>query len=600
MIFSSGVLTLVAFGAMIFIHELGHFLAAKRVGVRVEKFYLGFDFWGLKLLKFNYKGTEYGIGVFPLGGYVKMAGQEDFGKANLQGKPDEFTSKTVWERAQILVAGVVFNFISAFLFSALALYMGYRLVAPVVGEVDTGSAAWSAGLKTGDKVISYDGYPISSFDSLVTEVALGGAAHTVDIVVEREGHTLTIPLKPKLELMDFPSIGVERPLSMQVMGVIENSAAEKAGIKPGDVIRKIQGESLLNWNDISPKVNRLAHAGTHEQNVELERAGQKMTVTIKPEVQKAPLLGFRPSLGRQVQKVQPQSPLALAGVEAGMNLVSVNGIEVNDIVSVDEKQWDDASELSLVFSTTDQPLKVTFKGTWDELSVMMFFGYVEKIEKVVVSRVEKNSEAELMGLKAGDHITALHVEGQNSMVAPKWLDLAKAISAALGKKVELDVQRGTQMLTLKGEVREKETEHYSLGLIPDALAAQADFSTVLILPFSMLRQTYKGLLSLVTGKVALKNISGTVGILKATYMVASVGLPHLFYLMALLSVNLAFLNILPIPVLDGGHLLFCLVEWIKGSPVNENIMEKIQYVGFAILMSLFVFSTWNDLTQHVF
>ena len=86
---SAALMTLIGFGLIIFIHEFGHYLAAKRVGVRVDKFYLGFDFWNLRICKFNYKNTEYGIGIFPLGGYVKLAGQDDFGKAKVNGKPDE-------------------------------------------------------------------------------------------------------------------------------------------------------------------------------------------------------------------------------------------------------------------------------------------------------------------------------------------------------------------------------------------------------------------------------------------------------------------------------------------------------------------------------
>jgi regulator of sigma E protease len=122
-------------------------------------------------------------------------------------------------------------------------------------------------------------------------------------------------------------------------------------------------------------------------------------------------------------------------------------------------------------------------------------------------------------------------------------------------------------------------------------------STTLWWPFHMLRQTYKGLLSFVTGKLSAKNLSGPIGILSITYEVASIGIPYLLYLMALLSINIAFLNILPIPLLDGGHIFFCLIEWIKGSPVSEELMLRFQYVGIALLLAMFSFATWNDLMR---
>jgi regulator of sigma E protease len=178
--------------------------------------------------------------------------------------------------------------------------------------------------------------------------------------------------------------------------------------------------------------------------------------------------------------------------------------------------------------------------------------------------------------------------------------LRSAIASAEDKTVTLGVQRGAEHLTLSAKVEKQPTGRKILGVLPDMKLAETSFSAALMWPFHMLRQTYKGVMSLVTGKVPLKHISGPVGILQVTYRVAEVGLAHLVYLMALLSINLAFLNILPIPVLDGGHLMFCLIEWLKGSPVSEQVMEKFQYAGFVMLMSLFVFATWNDFTNRLF
>ena len=142
------------FGAVIFIHEFGHFLLARRNGVFVEKFAIGFDFFGAKLATWHRGGTEYVVGAFPVGGYVKMKGQHDMPgdeeEANLD--QDSFQKKTVWQRTQIISAGVVANFLSAFVFCYLALVFGYHAFPPEVGQVSFEEL--EAGLEPGDQIVS--------------------------------------------------------------------------------------------------------------------------------------------------------------------------------------------------------------------------------------------------------------------------------------------------------------------------------------------------------------------------------------------------------------------------------------------------------------
>lgn len=590
----SAILTLFAFGAMIFIHELGHYLAAIRVGVRVEKFYLGFDFWGMKLFKFHHKGTEYGIGIFPLGGYVKMAGQEDMGKAKVTGSPDEFTSKNVWERSQILVAGVVFNFVSAFIFSGLALYLGYRLISPEIGGVLPGGPAWKAGLVKGDRVLSYDGVPTTSFESLRTEVALGGYGEKVSVKIEREGEVKKLWIQPSMGPMDMPSIGIEPQRSLRVLKVIREYPAYEAGLRPGDTLKSVNGVPLDRWEELSPLIQSLADT---QKNVKVSflRDGGEQDVSIPLIKEKRPLLGVRPQLGRQVLDVHPGSDLFKNGVRKGMVLQTINGHDFVDILSLDEK----LNIHSLGFKSLQNKLELKFNGTLKDIFDVLYFGDVMDLKKVILSEVSTGSTAEEMGLQVGDEILNLNIEGLPEINGPSWLDLLNAVSKASGKKCELLVKRDELELKLQTKIAEAGTGRVVLGLMPDYEEAKATASTALLWPFHMLRQTYKGMLSLVTGKVDLKHVSGPVGILKVTYLTAEAGLSKLVYLMALLSINLAFLNILPLPVLDGGHLLFCLIEWIKGSPVSEAVMEKAQMAGLAMLLTLFLFATWNDLFQHI-
>jgi len=160
-------------GVLVFFHELGHFLAAKSVGVRVEKFYLGFNFFGLGWKKM-YKGTEYGIGLFPLGGYVKVAGVIDESMdAEFTGGPDEFRSKNTLQKIWIMSAGVIMNFLLAILiFSHLTYHNGINEADPraIVGQVLQKYPAEILGLQEGDEIISINGVQISDWEEMTVEI----------------------------------------------------------------------------------------------------------------------------------------------------------------------------------------------------------------------------------------------------------------------------------------------------------------------------------------------------------------------------------------------------------------------------------------------
>ena len=160
-------------GVVVFIHELGHFLAAKSIGVRVEKFYLGFNFFGLGW-KINYKGTEYGIGLFPLGGFVKVAGIIDESmETNFSGAPDEFRSKNTLGKIWIMSAGVIMNFLLAiFIISHLTYHNGINDPDPnaVIGQIIPDYPAESLGLKEGDQILSINGIQIDSWEDMTREI----------------------------------------------------------------------------------------------------------------------------------------------------------------------------------------------------------------------------------------------------------------------------------------------------------------------------------------------------------------------------------------------------------------------------------------------
>src|SRR2546425_216968 len=168
-------MTILAFafvlGVLVFVHELGHFLAAKRVGIRVLKFQLGFN---PTILSFRYGETEYSIGALPLGGYVKMAGENP--DEARTGRADEFLSKTKWERFQVLIMGPIMNLLLAFVLTAVVLYQGAEIAAyedqpPVVGALATGSPAARADFQRGDRIVSVADHRVDTWEQFYLAVA---------------------------------------------------------------------------------------------------------------------------------------------------------------------------------------------------------------------------------------------------------------------------------------------------------------------------------------------------------------------------------------------------------------------------------------------
>jgi len=215
------ILTILSFifviGVLVFVHELGHFLAAKSVGVRVEKFYLGFNFWGLGWKKI-YKGTEYGIGLFPMGGYVKVAGMIDESMdVETTGAPDEFKSKNMFQKIWIMSAGVIMNFLLAVLiFSHLTYHNGIDDPDPraIIGDVYPEFPADSLGLKAGDEILSIDEISIANWEAMTKQIQ-SKPEQKIKITwlrngIENHGNVITKsnPQLVKDELIDMGMIGI--------------------------------------------------------------------------------------------------------------------------------------------------------------------------------------------------------------------------------------------------------------------------------------------------------------------------------------------------------------------------------------------------------
>ena len=269
-------------GVLVFVHELGHFLVARRHGVRCLTFSLGF---GPKLLQTKRGDTVYCISAIPLGGYVKMAGESPDDQR--EGKDDEFLSKTKWQRFQILIAGPTMNIILAVVITTVVLYQGAQVPVfedrpPVVGSVAEAAPAAAAGIRPGDRILSVAGRAVDTWKELVNAV-VPYADREIDVVLRRDSGVRTVQVTPVARTAyDLGDLGVGPDVSPQVIAVSSttSSAAQEAGMLVGDVIEAVEGrevtiESLIETINASPD---------RPLTLRIRRDGARQDIVVTPQL----------------------------------------------------------------------------------------------------------------------------------------------------------------------------------------------------------------------------------------------------------------------------------------------------------------------------
>ncbi|MEJ5056320.1 RIP metalloprotease RseP [Sphingobacterium sp. MYb382] len=281
---------------LIILHELGHFLAARAFGIKVEKFYLFFDAWGVKLFKFNYKGCEYGIGWLPLGGYVKIAGMIDESMDTEQmkeePKPWEFRSKPAWQRLIVMLGGIIVNvLLGIFIFWMLTFKYGesdfdntkmtYGVAPGIIGK--------QIGIEKGDKILAVNGKPAVNFlaDVLSMEVLMGDAVLTID----RQGQEQQIKVPSTIlnEVADHKKNEFVQPrFKLDTVGeIVKGSEAERMNFQKGDKIVSVNGGAIVFFDDFKDAMTKYKNQAIQ---VAVDRKGEMVNLTGK--VDSTATLGF--------------------------------------------------------------------------------------------------------------------------------------------------------------------------------------------------------------------------------------------------------------------------------------------------------------------
>jgi regulator of sigma E protease len=283
-------------GVLIFVHELGHFLMARRIGVRVITFSLGF---GPKLLSVRRGDTEYCISAVPLGGYVKMAGENP--EDSRTGAPDEFLSKGKWQRFQVLVMGPVMNILLAFVVMAGVLYRGaqlpvYEQQAVVIGAFTPTSVGQRAGLKIGDRVVTIDDKVVDTWEDFSMAI-VSKAKREVSVGYVRDGKTGTVTLVPDAQgKFEMGDIGIQPTIHPQVSAISKGQPADEGGLQAGDVVIAAAGEQNIMYDRL------LAAIKSHKDQplpLTVKRGGRLMDLTLTPRV-----IGDKVMIGAQISALE--------------------------------------------------------------------------------------------------------------------------------------------------------------------------------------------------------------------------------------------------------------------------------------------------------
>jgi regulator of sigma E protease len=274
---------------LVFVHEFGHFITAKLCRMKVDKFYLFFDFFNLRIFRFVKGDTEYGIGLFPLGGYVKVAGMVDESMdtefLNRAPQPWEYRSKPVYQRMIVITGGVIMNVLLAFLiFYAIALAQGKsRMDTTTIGYVSAGSVAERSGLKVGDKIISINDETINYWDEVRSHVFVENLGEDLNVKVNRNGKDIIVNIL-KVELTDLSERGFGvQPENMdpEILQVLPEKPAGKLGLMKGDMITEVNGTRISHSQQF---VDLLKANWDKDINLKWMRNGVEMSGTVHPDI----------------------------------------------------------------------------------------------------------------------------------------------------------------------------------------------------------------------------------------------------------------------------------------------------------------------------
>ncbi len=549
------VLVLLFFGGSIFVHELGHFWAARIRGLKVLRFSIGF---GPRILSWRGKdGCDYIISLLPLGGYVALPQLADMGALEGGDSDDEnedlknLPKATCADKIIVSAAGAFFNLIFAAILASIIWWGGIRksadletntigFVSETIFDIDNTpipSPAKQAGLKAGDKILKIDSREVETFAQIIELIAIGSGRTddgrpSAKLEIERNGKILDIEVFPELIKTNLSTgdeirmIGITPAMQMIVADVIKNSPAGKAGVKVGDIVSEINGEKLFSNEQLGSILNQLPL--NTKAKLAVMRGGKKVELEVTPK------------------KVFLSKPFAILTVP--------NGGKIDFFIS---NISDPKSKIGIpkILSATTEPSEFSKFAVGDILC---------DINGENINSLESLAKAVSSSTKSG--------RVKFSMAKPNSTLFDVLMPMGISIKIE--------------EPKSKTMLGYSIK--PRTIIT---YPTVLEQFSESIERTYNALSSLINPKsdIGIKSLAGPVDIGRVIYQLSLTDFMLVLSFAVLLNINLAILNMLPIPVLDGGHILFAIIEKLRGKPIPQTFFAVTQSIFAFLFLSLMVY-----------
>lgn len=496
-------------GPLVFFHELGHYIFARIFGVRVEVFSIGF---GPKILKYVKNGTEYAVSLIPLGGYVKMFGDDPLAKDQIpvNERKYSFTYKGKWARFWIVIGGPLANFLMAFVIFFFLIFGGEKVPEIKLGVIPKDTVLFGKGLRTGDVLEKYNNRRLLHMG----EMAMEGKNNIETITYKRAEVTKRISLNLTGDEL-FKKLTEHLPLLRKP--ILVDTSDKKHYLSTSRV--KVNEDYSLDLMAERFDIDKLYLFGEDKAFI------KEIPISFKSRKEffaKLSGIGLLP-LDLEIKSVNLNSPADKVGLKAGDILYSFGGETIN--------------------SFTD--LRDILQKPQDKEIIVSLWRDGKKINYKIVPEIhsENGIERKIIGI-----YTSGEFYGLNFIT-----------------------------LTPPG---------FFLSI------SQAAFRT-----WDTTVKTFAGFKKLITAEVSFKSIGGPLAIGKVASDSFNSGLTPFFVLMAFISINLGVINLLPIPVLDGGHIMFIILEILNRGPVSRKKMEIAQQVGLSILLLLMVGAIFNDVSR---
>lgn len=537
---------LIVVGILIFVHELGHFVAARAFGVKVLRFSIGF---GPRIAGFTRGDTEYVIGALPLGGYVLMHGMSPDDDLDPLDRGRSLLDKPLWQRAIVSLAGPLMNLLIAAPAFMVVRAADTERLPPIVGTVADGSPAAAAGLMEGDRIVEIDEQTIRFFSDMQSIVrASPGVA--LDFVIERDGEQLTVPVTPEAVASRERFLGLGQSAVGQisimagrwapVVHVTPASVAATAGLQTFDEVLSVNGVEVHAYSDLDdviaaqgPAPLQLRIRRTHRVETGWAAAGEVSFLELTlPGQADFTSFGILPA-STSIYAVEPGSPAAQAGLLPGDRIESADGRPVSSL-------------------------------------------------SILLARIQSNETARIeIGVNSGGVSRVVVLTPRDAEV------LGEFRTPEQTRFVGIIPWFATRSFVSPEPLHVQGFERFS-GAVVDGMSDLVDAVLGIVL----------GVVFMISGQIDSSNLGGPLLIADVVSRASAAGIITLLGTAALISVNLAILNLLPVPGLDGGTLTLIAFEAVRREPPSPRARQITAFIGVVCIVLLMLFAFKNDLQRY--